>query len=111
MKRGLSMVLSLCFLVLLSGISKAEDITDPILKKLVEKGVVTQEDAVGIMKDMDKEKAEKEKKVEEKIDNKVAAAVPVENKDIDFTTPEDFDCFFSVPCFYYDPAFFSELTR
>lgn len=83
MKRGLSMVLSLCFLVLLSGISKAEDITDPILKKLVEKGVLTQEDAVGIMKDMDKEKAEKEKKVEEKIDNKVAAAVPVENKDID----------------------------
>jgi hypothetical protein len=83
MKRGLLLVLSLCFLFLLSGRSKAEDITDPILKKLVEKGVLTQEEAVGIMKDMDKEKAEKEKKVEEKIDQKVAAAAPVDNKDID----------------------------
>lgn len=83
MKRGLSLVLSLCFLFLLSGISKAEDISDPILKKLVEKGVLTREDAVGIMKDIDKEKAEKEKKVEEKIDQKVTAVAPVENKDID----------------------------
>ena len=87
MKRGLSLVLSLCFLFLLSGISKAEDITDPILKKLVEKGILTQQEAVGIMKDMDKEKAEKDKKAEEqvekKIEQKVVAAPAAENKDLE----------------------------
>ena len=82
MKRGLSLVLSLCFLFMLSGISKAEDITDPILKKLVEKGILTQQEAVGIMEDMDKEKTEKEQKVEQKIEQKVAAVAPAENKDL-----------------------------
>jgi len=73
MKRGFSLVLSLCFLFLLSGISKAADITDPILKKLVEKGVLTQQEAIGIMKDMAKDGNEQ----------KAAAAVPAENKDIE----------------------------
>jgi len=86
MKRGLSLVLSLCFLFLLSGISKAEDITDPILKKLVEKGILTEQEAVGIMKEMNKEKAEKEKKaeekVEQKIEQKVALVSPSEDKDL-----------------------------
>jgi polyhydroxyalkanoate synthesis regulator phasin len=90
MKRGLSLVLSLCFLFLLSGISKAEDITDPILKKLVEKGILTEQEAVGIMKDMDKEKAEKEKKAEQKVEQKieekvqVASLTPSEGKDLEF---------------------------
>jgi hypothetical protein len=83
MKRVLSLVLSLCFLFLLSGISQAEDITDPILKKLVEKGIMTREEAVSVMEDMAKEKAEKEKRVEEKIDQKVASVAPAGNKDID----------------------------
>jgi polyhydroxyalkanoate synthesis regulator phasin len=82
MKRGLSLILSLCFLFLLSGISKAEEITDPILKKLVEKGILSEQEAIGVMHDIEKEKADKEKKVEQKIEQKVTEAVPAENKDL-----------------------------
>lgn len=81
MKRSLSLVLSLCFLFLLVGISGAEDITNPILKKLVEKGILTQQEAATIMQDMEKEAVEKEKKAEQKIEKKVTA-VPVEDKDL-----------------------------
>ena len=82
MKRSLSLVLSLCFLFLLSGISKAEEITEPILKKLVEKGILSQQEAIGVMHDMDKEKTEKEIKVEQTIEQKVTEAAPAENKDL-----------------------------
>jgi hypothetical protein len=57
MKRSLSLVLSLCFLFLLVGISGAED--------------------------MEKEKAEKEKPVEQKIEQKVSEATPAESKDME----------------------------
>lgn len=66
-KRMLEIVVSLCCLMFLSGTSMAaEDITDPILKKLVEKGVLTKEDAVSITEEMKVEAKEKEKKAEEK---------------------------------------------
>jgi polyhydroxyalkanoate synthesis regulator phasin len=83
MKRSLSLVLSLCFLFLLSGISKAEDITNPILKKLVEKGILTEQEALSVMHDMERETAEKDKRVEQKIEQKVTEAAPMENKDLD----------------------------
>jgi len=80
MKRGLSFVLSMCFLFLLSGVSKAEDITDPVLKKLVEKGVLTEQDARSVMKEMAKEPAGEQKaadfSTEEKKDlGKIAKAL------------------------------------
>ena len=68
MKRGLSLVLSLCFLFLLSGISRAEDITDPILKKLVEKGILTEQEAKSVMKEMAKEPAAEKKATELSVD-------------------------------------------
>lgn len=82
MKRGLSLVLSLCFLFMLFGISHAAEITDPILKKLVEKGILSEQEAAGVMQDIEQEKTQKEKKVEQKIDEKVTAMAPAENKDL-----------------------------
>lgn len=83
MKRSLSLVLSLCFLFLLSGIAKAEDITNPILKKLVGKGILTEQEALSVMHDMEREAADKDKRVEQKIEQKVTEAAPAENKDLD----------------------------
>jgi hypothetical protein len=80
MKRSLSLVACLCFLFLFVRISVAEEITDPILKKLVEKGVITEQEAITVMHQMEQEKAEKEKKVEQKIEQKVSEATPTENK-------------------------------
>jgi len=83
MKRSLSLGLSLCFLFLLVGISGAEDITNPILKKLVEKGIMSQQEAIGVMHEIEKEKAEKEKPVEQKIEQKVSEVTPTESKDME----------------------------
>ncbi len=82
MKRSLSLVLSLCFLFLLSGISKAEDITNPILKKLVEKGILTEQEALSVMHDMEREAADKDKRVEQKIEQKVTEAAPASNPEL-----------------------------
>lgn len=66
-KKVMGIVVSLCCLMFLSGTSMAaEDITDPILKKLVEKGVLTKEEAISITDEMKVETKEKEKKAEEK---------------------------------------------
>jgi polyhydroxyalkanoate synthesis regulator phasin len=60
-------VVGFCCLMLLVGTSMAADeISDPILKKLVEKGVLTQEEAASITSEMKAEVKEKEKKVEDK---------------------------------------------
>lgn len=57
----------LCCLMWLAGVSMAaEDITDPILKKLVEKGILTKQDATAITDEMKAEATSKEKKIEEK---------------------------------------------
>jgi len=63
--------------------AKAEEITNPILKKLVEKGVITEQEAISVMHQMEQEKAEKEKKVEQKIEQKVSEVTPTENKDLE----------------------------
>jgi polyhydroxyalkanoate synthesis regulator phasin len=65
MKRVLSLVVSLCLLLSTAGAAMAAgEITDPILKKLVEKGVLTKDEAISITDEMKTEK--KEKKAEEK---------------------------------------------
>jgi len=84
MKRWLSvLVLILSCLLLLTGISTAADITNPILKKLVEKGVLTKEEAISVMQEMEKESAESEKMVEDKINKKVTDTKSTESKDIE----------------------------
>lgn len=87
MKRSLSLVLGLCFLFLLAGISGAEDVTNPILKKLVEKGILSRQEAISVMQEMEKEKVEKEKpgeqKVEQKMEQRVSEATPTESKDLE----------------------------
>ena len=65
MKRGVSvLVLSLCCLLLLARAAMAADITDPILKKLVEKGILTEQEAKSVMKEMEKEPAGEQKAAE-----------------------------------------------
>ena len=80
MKRSLSLVVCLCFLFLFAQISAAEEITNPILKKLVEKGILTKQEALSVMHDMEKESTEKEKLVEQKTEKKVGEAAPTENE-------------------------------
>jgi polyhydroxyalkanoate synthesis regulator phasin len=81
-RKLLAFAASLCCLMFLAGTSMAADIPDPILKKLVEKGVLTKEEAISVLKEMDKESAKQEQKIEEKIEKKVSAAPAAENKDI-----------------------------
>ncbi|MEW6054128.1 MAG: putative porin [Nitrospirota bacterium] len=65
MKKVLSFVVSLCLLLSTAGASMAaEDIKDPILKKLVEKGVLTTQEALSITDEM---KAEAKKAEEKKV--------------------------------------------
>lgn len=82
-KRLSVLVVALCILLLLPGTIIAAEITSPILKKLVEKNILTQEEAISVMKEMERETVEKEKKVEEKIEKKVTEAMPADTKDID----------------------------
>jgi polyhydroxyalkanoate synthesis regulator phasin len=84
MKRKLSVfILAVCCLLLSAGASESADITNPILKKLVEKGILSEEEAVSVMQDMGKETAEKDKKTEEKMEMKAAGAAPEETKDLE----------------------------
>src|SRR4030066_461073 len=89
MKRKVSVLfVCLCCLLMFAGAAVAADITNPMLKKLEEKGILTQEEAISIMQDMEREAAEKDKKVEQKIEQKVTEAVPTENKDIEKVVKE-----------------------
>jgi polyhydroxyalkanoate synthesis regulator phasin len=85
-RRWLPFVLGLCFVLLSAWASEAADVTNPILKKLVEKGILTEQEAVSVMQDMEKEKKETNKetevKIEQKVAEKVAAAEPEEGKDL-----------------------------
>jgi polyhydroxyalkanoate synthesis regulator phasin len=84
MKNSLAVLaVCLCFLLLLTGTSIAADITNPILKKLVEKGILTKEEAISVVQEMEKESVESEKMVEEKIDKKVTDTKSAESKDIE----------------------------
>ncbi len=80
MKRSLSLVLSLCLLFLLSGMAKAEEITNPILKKLVEKGILTSRKRFLSCTTWRGNTAENEKKVEQKIEQKVTEATSLTEK-------------------------------
>jgi polyhydroxyalkanoate synthesis regulator phasin len=83
MKKKLSVfAMCLCALLILVGTSLAEEIKDPILRKLMEKGILTQEEATAVMQEMEKETAGKEKEVEQKIEKKVTETVPADTKDL-----------------------------
>jgi len=79
-------VLCLCTVLILAGTAAAAEIKDPILKKLVEKGILTPEEAVTVMQEMEKETVGKEKeveqKVEQKIEKKVSETMPEDMKDL-----------------------------
>lgn len=81
-KRLLCLTLGFCILLLLTGMVMAAEITNPILKKLVEKGIMTQEEAISVMKEMEGETVKEEKKVDEKIEKKVSEVMPADTKDI-----------------------------
>ena len=81
-KCSMFLVFGLCCLLLFASSVFAGDITDPILKKLVEKGVLTKQEAMSVMQEMEKESVEQEKVVEQKIDKKVAEVAPAEGKDL-----------------------------
>ncbi len=87
MKSRLSVfVLCLCAVLILAVTAVAAEIKDPILKKLVEKGILTPEEAITVMQEMEKETAGKEKeveqKVEQKIEKKVTETMPEDTKDL-----------------------------
>jgi len=75
-------VLCLCAVLILAGTAVAAEIKNPILKKLVEKGILTPEEAITVMQEMEKETAGQEKRVEEKIEKKVTETVPEDMKDL-----------------------------
>ncbi len=101
MVRKLSFFVFCLCILLLTGVAAATEITNPILKKLVEKGVLTREEAISVISvinEMEKEKeeadreklieekidkkaTEQEKIVEEKIDKKITEAMPSDEKD------------------------------
>jgi polyhydroxyalkanoate synthesis regulator phasin len=81
-KWSMFLVFGLCSLLLFAATAIAGEITDPILKKLVEKGVLTKQEAMSVMQDMEKEAVEQDKVVEQKIDKKVAEVAPAEGKDL-----------------------------
>lgn len=72
----------LCCVVVFTGVAAAADITNPILKKLVEKGILTREEAISVMQDMEREAAEKDKNFEQKIEQKASGVTPAEDRDI-----------------------------
>jgi polyhydroxyalkanoate synthesis regulator phasin len=79
-------VLCLCAVLILAGTAVATEIKDPILKKLVEKGILTPEEATTVMQEMEKEtvgkEQEVEQKVEQKIEKKVSETMPEDMKDL-----------------------------
>lgn len=84
MRRKLSaFILGLCCLLLSAAASESADMTNPILKKLVEKGILSEQEAVTVMQDMEKETAEQGKKTEEGIGQKATGTAPEEKKDLE----------------------------
>ncbi|MGB9715591.1 MAG: hypothetical protein ACPL1G_04195 [Thermodesulfovibrionales bacterium] len=81
-KRLLCLTLTISILMFLCQLLKAEEITNPILKKLVEKGILTQEEAISVMQEMKGESVKEEKKVDEKIEEKVTETAPEDTRDI-----------------------------
>jgi polyhydroxyalkanoate synthesis regulator phasin len=75
-------VLCLCAVLIWAGTVAAAEIKDPILKKLVEKGILTPEEASTVMQEMEKETAGKEQEVEQAVDQKI-------EKKVSETMPED----------------------
>jgi polyhydroxyalkanoate synthesis regulator phasin len=84
MKKNLSvLVAALCCFLFFAGVSMAAEISDPVLKKLVEKGVLTKEDAVNVMKEMEKDASKKAQKSDENIDKKASEVSSADGKDLE----------------------------
>ena len=81
-KRLLFLILGFCILLLLTGMVMAAEITNPILKKLVEKGILTQEEAISVMQEMEGETVKEKEKVDENIEKKVSENMLADTKDI-----------------------------
>jgi hypothetical protein len=69
--------LGLCSFFLFTGTANTADVNNPILKKLVEKGILTQQEAISVMQDMSKSTPADEKNVE-----KIAKDVEDVKKDL-----------------------------
>lgn len=78
MKKVGTFILSLCLMFSLVGSGSAADVTNLLLKKLVEKGVLTEQEATSILQDVQKETAVEEKKMDEKIEQKIAEVKPTD---------------------------------
>lgn len=63
------LVTSLFCLFLTTGTTHAAEVNSPILKKLVEKGILTQEEAMAVMQDINKETVKDEQKIEKIVKN------------------------------------------
>jgi len=84
MKRTrLVLFLTLCSFFFFRGAAIAADVTNPILRKLVEKGILTQEEALSVMEEIEQEGAKKDQ-VEKKVE-KVAKDVEEIKKDSENT--------------------------
>lgn len=81
-KNVLVLFVCLCCVVVFAEVAAAADITNPILKKLVEKGILTREEVISVMQDMEKEAAQKDKNVEQKIEQKASGVTPAEDRDL-----------------------------
>lgn len=68
-------------LSLLDGVSSASNLKNPILKKLVEKGILTEEEAASVMQDMGKEEQSVEKIAKEVEDVKPTGGTDVKESE------------------------------
>ncbi len=76
MKNFLSfLVAGLCCMLFLTGTSSAAEMTNPILNKLVEKGVLSKEEARSVLQEMDREAV--------KTDKNITGSTSAESKDIE----------------------------
>jgi len=83
MKKLSLLIAVLCCFMFLTGIVMAAEITDPILKKLVEKKILTKEEAAKVMQEMEQEKTQKVQKSDEKSTAKVTDNASTDSKDLE----------------------------
>ena len=83
MKKLSLLIAVLCCFMFLTGIVMASEITDPILKKLVEKKILTKEEAAKVMQEMEQEKTQKVQKSDEKSTAKVTDNASTDSKDLE----------------------------
>ena len=83
MKKLSLLIAALCCFLFLTGIVMAAEISDPILKKLVEKGILTKEEAISVIQEMEQEKSQKVQKADDKSTAKATETATTDSKDLD----------------------------